>query len=77
MYFDTSLKTSRVDLSALSSPRRLSRNGNFFFPSKNGKKWILRNKQQEREEMDGSDGTRKDTEDTTTLVRYSGAAVRD
>ena len=55
MYFETSLKTSRVDLSALSSPRRLSRNGNFFFPPQ---KDFLR-----KREMDGSDGTRKDTED--------------
>ena len=31
MYYDTSLKTSRIDLSALFSPRPLSRNGNFFF----------------------------------------------
>jgi hypothetical protein len=51
MYFDTSLKTSRVDLSALSSPRLLSRNGP---PQKD----FLR-----KREMDGSDGTRKDTED--------------
>ena len=31
MYFDTSLKTSREDCSAISSPRPLSRNGNFLF----------------------------------------------
>ncbi len=31
MYYDTSLKTSRIDLSVLFSPRPLSRNGNFFF----------------------------------------------
>jgi hypothetical protein len=36
MYFDTSLKTSLVDLSALSNPLLLSRIGNFFLtPPKN------------------------------------------
>jgi hypothetical protein len=33
MYYDTSLKTSRVDWSALFSPRRLSRMEKLFFPS--------------------------------------------
>jgi hypothetical protein len=63
MYYDTSLKTSRVDWSALFSPRRVSRIGNFFsLPQKR----ILR-----KREMDGSDETRKDTdfEDTTMLVQ--------
>jgi hypothetical protein len=65
MYYDTSLKTSRVDRSTLFSPRCLSRNGNFFFPSQKtffGKKDL--------EEMDGSDGTRKDTDtEDTTIVQ--------
>ncbi len=57
MYYDTSLKTSRIDLTALFSPRSLSRNGNFFFSFKDlGER-----------EMDGIDGTHKDTEDTTLV----------
>jgi hypothetical protein len=58
MYYDTSFKTSRVDWSALFSPRRLSRNGKtfFFLPG------ILK-----RREMDGRDETLKDTEDTTLV----------
>jgi hypothetical protein len=59
MYYDTSLKTSRVDWSALFSPRRLSRNGKtFFFLPKNGF-W--------REERRTERRTRKDTEDTTLV----------
>ena len=58
MYYDTSLKTSRVDWSVLFSPRTLSRNGNSFF---------LPKKDFEERHMDGSDGTRKDTEDTTLV----------
>jgi hypothetical protein len=57
MYFDTSLKTSRRDCSAISSFRPLSQTGNFFFPLQN---WFLR----EREKM--SDGSR---EDTTMIVQ--------
>ena len=60
MYYDTSFKTSRVDWSALFSPRRwLSRNGKTFFFLPKG---ILK-----RREMDGRDETLKDTEDTTLV----------
>ena len=59
MYYDTSLKTSRVDWSSLFSPRWLSRNGKTFFPPRDR---IFENLERE---MDGGDGTRKDTEDTT------------
>ena len=58
MYYDTSLKTSRVDWSALFSPRLLSRIGNFFSSPKKGF-WSR--------ERNGRDGTRKDTEDTTLV----------
>jgi hypothetical protein len=60
MYYDTSLKSSRVDWSASFSPKRLSRIGNFFF---------LTRKRIFEKERDGRTGTCKDTEDTSMLVQ--------
>ena len=56
MYFDTSLKTSRRECSAISSPGTLSRNGNFFVFKKYR---FLRESWRKREEM--SDGNRENT----------------
>ena len=64
MYFDTSLKTSRRDSSGISCPALVTQLRNFFFLILFFKKRIF----EEREEMDGRDGTREDTQDTTRLV---------
>ena len=64
MYFDTSLKTSRRDLSDLSSPGLLSRNGIFFFKMEKG--FCLKRSE---EEMEGRDGTCEGTADTNMLVQ--------
>jgi hypothetical protein len=60
MYFDTSLKTSRRDCSGISCPTLVKQFRHFFFPQE-----IFFG---QREEMDGRDGTREDTQDTTRIV---------
>jgi hypothetical protein len=62
MYFDTSLKTSRRDCSGIYCLDLVTQFRNFFFLEER----FFR--VPEREEMDGRDGTREDTQDTTRLV---------
>ncbi len=60
MYYETSLKTSRRDCSGISCPALVTQFRNFFF--------LQQRFFGEREEMDGRDGTREDTQDTSRLV---------
>jgi hypothetical protein len=66
MYFDTSLKTSRRDCSGISCLALVTQFGNFFFLVR--KIFLIKKINLSREEMDGRDGTREDTQDTTRIV---------
>jgi hypothetical protein len=69
MYFDTSLKTSRRDCSAISSPRPLSRKIGIFLFFKN--RFLREKKASQREEM--SDGTREDTTESVQIEEIKRA----